>query len=370
MRKNGHHPNGRQRWYCPGCHVSDTTTYKSVVGKEKELDEFVGWLTDTIPLRAYTSRPKTFMRHHDWCWDIHPFWHYTGQCYEQVIIDGKHLPYNWCVLIARTPKHVLGYQFAGSENTAAYCALLSRFPAPDIVITDGAKGSLKAIQTLWPTSHLQRCLVHIQRNILHVTTHNPRLIQHRILKHLAHELLDITTPAQALEWIGKLELFNQKYEQWLNEKTYRNDVPIENIPTFARRNKKWWYTHTPTRSLVKALGKHVTQGTLFTFLEPTITTTSPRVRDTNILEGDTNKAIDQLLNAHRGLSEPHMLSMIDWYLYNHSENPKPPHTFLENPGTLLIPPKHPKRHQKPPKHINQQAPWEDGLRIHKGWIRN
>lgn len=370
MRMNGRHPNGRQRWYCAPCRSSSVTTYNSNVRKEKQLDEFVCWLTDTIPLRALVSSPKTFTRHHQWCWNIHPIWEYTGECYEQVMIDAKHLPYKWWALIARTPKHILGYQFAGSENTQSYQSLLCRFPAPDIVITDGAKGSLKAIRELCPTSHIQRCLVHIQRNILQVTTHKPRLEQHRILKHLAHDLLDISTPAQALEWIGKFEMFNHQYKDWLEEKTYRSNVPIENIPRFARHNKKWWYTHNPTRSLVKALGKHVTQGTLFTFLNPNIPSPTPRLRDTNILEGATNKAIDQLLNAHRGLSEYHMLSMIDWYLYTHTENPKPPHTFIQNPSKLVIPPKHPKQHQQPPKHINQQAPWEDGLRIHKGWIRN
>lgn len=193
------------------------------------------------------------------------------------------------MLIARTPDYVIGYQLAASESKAAYMALLAQFPAPKVVITDGAQGSLSAIKEQWATTRIQRCLVHIQRNITAVTSTHPRLIQHKALRRLGINLLKVTTRDQAIKWIEQLARFNEIWQSWLNEKTYRNHVTPEQVPLFTRRNKKWWYTHKPTRSLVRSLNKHVRDGVLFTFLDPQIQTEMPLLRDTNRIEGDTNK---------------------------------------------------------------------------------
>ena len=368
MKKNRHHPSGKQRWYCTACRASQILTYKPNYRHEKELEEFVDWLTDTIPQRFIASVSRTWRRRHSWCWDIHPVWEPTGEVHDQIIIDAKHLPYKWCVLIARTADYVIGYQLADSESKAAYSALLAQFPAPKVVVTDGAKGSLSAIKEQWETTKIQRCLVHIQRNITAVTSTHPRLIQHKALRQLGFDLLKVATREQAIEWIGKLARFNEIWESWLNEKTYRDQVTPEQIPIFARRNKKWWYTHKPTRSLVRSLNKYVRDGVLFTFLDPQIQTETTLLRDTNRIEGDTNKHIAELLGAHRGITESHMLTMIDWYLYKQTETHKNPAQFATKTANPGAPQHHEEADQPHQYHVNidQQAPWEDGLTIRKG----
>lgn len=92
MKKNGHHPSGKQRWYCTTCHASHILTYKLNDRREKELEEFVTWLTDTIPQRFITPVSRTWRRCHAWCWDIHPAWEPTGEVHDQIMIDAKHLP--------------------------------------------------------------------------------------------------------------------------------------------------------------------------------------------------------------------------------------------------------------------------------------
>ncbi|WP_159074081.1 transposase [Trueperella pyogenes] len=98
------------------------------------------------------------------------------------------------MLIASTPEGVVAYQLCHRENKASYRALLSRIPAPIMVVTDGNSGALAAIKECWTTTRIQRCLVHIQRNIRGVTAANPKTDQHKALRQLGINLTRITTP--------------------------------------------------------------------------------------------------------------------------------------------------------------------------------
>jgi putative transposase len=70
-------------------------------------------------------------------------------------------------------KQVLGFVIAGSENLEAGKALmksmidrgLSPVVARPLVVMDGSQGLLKAVLTHWPLAHIQRCLVHKERNL-------------------------------------------------------------------------------------------------------------------------------------------------------------------------------------------------------------
>ena len=70
------------------------------------------------------------------------------------------------LLIARDREHVLEWQWAANESAQAYTALLERLAPADVVTTDGAAGALAAIAHLWPSTRVQRCLVHVHRDII------------------------------------------------------------------------------------------------------------------------------------------------------------------------------------------------------------
>ncbi|MGJ9625970.1 IS1/IS1595 family N-terminal zinc-binding domain-containing protein, partial [Actinotignum sp. GS-2025b] len=50
MKKNGHHPNGRQRWYCKECKYSFTAT-DDRQKHAQEFGEFLTYITTTTPRR-------------------------------------------------------------------------------------------------------------------------------------------------------------------------------------------------------------------------------------------------------------------------------------------------------------------------------
>ncbi|MCV0010550.1 IS256 family transposase, partial [Mobiluncus mulieris] len=92
-------------------------------------------------------------------------------------------------------------------------------------------GALRAISEVWPDTVVQRCLVHVKRNICAQTTRTPKLDAHKTLWGLAQNLVKITTLDQADEWIGQLQEFHNIYGKWLGEKTYRSEVLPDNVPT-------------------------------------------------------------------------------------------------------------------------------------------
>ncbi|MCI7551535.1 MAG: IS1249 family transposase [Arcanobacterium sp.] len=371
-KKNGSTSAGRQRWRCPACGHSFTSTHRRQQ-REKQFREFVEFITDTEPKRRLTGSTRTWDRDHAWCWDTRPIWDITGEVHDQIFIDGTYIAHGWCVLVAASTDGVIAYQLCAKESKAAYTALLSRIPAPAVVTTDGNKGALAAIKTCWPTARIQRCLVHIQRNIRRTTTSRPRIKQHKALYKLALDLTKITTTEEAIEWQKGLSAFHSLYDQWLAERTYKHTVPASQVPKFAVNNKSWWYTHHHTRRIVRSLDRYVKDNVLFTYLDLGIDRAQPLAATTNPLEGGINAPLKGFLHAHRGWSEEHMLTALDYWLYNRSINPQPLETFITNTRQARPEPNPKPTSDQPTEidnHIDHEHPWEDGLHIRKGWIQN
>lgn len=63
------------------------------------------------------------------------------------------------------PDGFLAWQWCNTEKIAAWKALLDQVPAPDAVVVDGGPGLLAALRACWPEARVQRCLVHVQRDV-------------------------------------------------------------------------------------------------------------------------------------------------------------------------------------------------------------
>lgn len=221
---------------------------------------------------------------------------------------------------------------------------------------------------------VQRCLTHIKRNISSLITTNPKTIPHKILLVLAKRLVVIRNVQEADMWVNLLQYFHNQWGHWLSERTYRTQTPPENIPKWVRANQKWWYTHQNARQAYNLLSIQVRQGTLFTFLDPTLNvrTTTPITSNTNLLEGGANAQIKALICNYRGLCEEHMRRTVQWWCYTRSENSKPP--------SQLITTKHLKPEPKPKEPEIGPRKWDNAIgldradyhpdiAIWKGWAR-
>ena len=65
--------------------------------------------------------------------------------------DGTYMGHGWCLIIAIDGQtgEVLDWQWCAHESKAAYLALFSRLPAPDVLITDGLRGADVLLQCLF-----------------------------------------------------------------------------------------------------------------------------------------------------------------------------------------------------------------------------
>lgn len=292
----------------------------------------------------------------------------TGEVYSQLFIDGLHVRGGWVLLVARSSSHVVAWQWAGSENSAAYTALLEGLAPPLVVTTDGAGGALKALRALWPDTPVQRCLLHVHRDTTRDLTRRPQTPAGKALLALSARLLTITCIEQAHQWVDLFTDYTTTFGPWLNERTFADDNP----QFAAATGRKWWYTHERARRAHRRLLRLTHQGVLLTHL--TCADDAPLERTTNPVES-VNARLRELTRAHRGTPPEHQARILEWALASMTENPPTPAEALARwdaagrPTASRLP--RPQEHQH---HDTTGTPqWgttptpEDGLHTRKGW---
>jgi transposase-like protein len=214
-----------------------------------------------------------------------------------VLVDGVWIG-SWCLLIAlSSTNHVLGWQWAARESTAAWEALFTQIPEPMIVVTDGGSGIRSALARTWPTAKIQRCIFHLQMNVTRELTRSPRTEAGRRLRNLAGALSDVHTTDDAIAWRLTLEAWWQRHGHLTRERT-------------MFRNGSWGYTHDKLRKAWGILHRTAQTGHVFTYLDHT----NPRT--TSRLEG-LNSQIRHLLRNHRGMPLEHRKRAVEWFLLLH-----------------------------------------------------
>ena len=174
MKRNGKTKLGAQRWRCKGCGASST---HHIDNSAKQLKAFLKWLMGKQTIEEAASCSKaTFERRTERFWRLWPLSSYTGEVHDVVFVDGIYVTRKLVVLIASTRRqNVLAWHLAESECSEAWAALLLQVPPPTMAVTDGGSGFAKAARAIWPDTKIQRCLVHIKRQVVRKTTMNPRL---------------------------------------------------------------------------------------------------------------------------------------------------------------------------------------------------
>lgn len=206
-----------------------------------------------------------------------------------------------CIIAYNHTVGIIDYQWAKSENTAAYQALLSRIPAPDIAIVDGATGFASAAKTCWPQTRIQRCLVHVYRNTKTLLTSAPRTEAGKSLLKISRALLRVKTLEQAAIWSASLASWHSQYQGFIKERTWLADG-------------SWQYTHPRVRTAYRRLERLVRQGVLFTFLDSKLLEEGSISRTTNRIEG-YNAKIRAMLREHRGMPVEHQWRAVGWLLW-------------------------------------------------------
>ena len=163
------------------------------------------------------------------------------------------------------------------------------------VTCDGHKAIMKAVAKTFPEAIIQRCVVHVKRQIKNYLGAKPQLIQARQLLQFSRQLTRIKTIDQCNDWLTDMHDWYRENQAFIDQKSF-------NLQTGSS-----WYTHKhlhqATTHLINAIPH------LFCYLND-----DEVPRSTNQLEGYFSH-LKEKLTLHRGLRFEAKKNFIKWYLH-------------------------------------------------------
>lgn len=320
LQKRGLTAAGMQRWYCRVCLLSATKPRKDLA-HGYVLERFVKYLLGKDSQSELLTPDRTWRQDTNWCWDVIPPVPMTGEIHTVLLMDGTRIGNKVC-LIVRSPDYVISWSFAPWEASWSWDKLLLTIPSPAVIVCDGQKGMLLSIARCWPNTRIQRCLFHVWQNLRTKLTLNPQT--EAGIDLLAHyrQIWDMTTEVDGKAWEKVFHEIYEHHKDFLGERTYsKTELPGK---------RSWWYTHRNTRAAFRQIDKLLQNKQLFTHLDPELQKIVVQAipRTTNHMEGGTNSTLKGLLYNHRGMPSHHQQRLADWYLYNKTEDKKPPRSCL------------------------------------------
>lgn len=346
--KNGKTAAGTQRWKCVPCRFT-TVRKREDLTQKFQLQQFLTWLTGKQSQQELDgpTQARSFRRKTSWCWNVEPALKPVTVPHHTILVDGIYIG-SWCLLIAVTePLQVLAWQWCARESTPAWAALLSKIPAPTVIVCDGGAGIHSALKQEWPHTQIQRCLFHVRMTLRRHLTMRPRTPAGKHLAEIGRALSQVETIDDAIEWKKLLEIWWQAYGHLTKERTRYRDGTTG-------------YTHDRLRKAWQLLLSLNRKDHLFTYLiHGNGKTTSP-------LEGGINNGIRTILRNHRGMSETHMKRAAEWHLTLEEIPLTEAHEFIN--GSPLTTPE--TETKKPVEDPSRPALYDTGLDATEGlWLR-
>lgn len=217
------------------------------------------------------------------------------------MIDATYFSNGICLVLYRdaTIKFTQLYRFTSGEHYSEIKEdlenLLTLGVQIESVTCDGHKSILKAVKEVIPNVILQRCLVHIQRDCRVWLTKHPKSFAGYDLKQITAEMHLIKNHNHLSLWLLKLERWQEKYIDFINEKSY-------NLET-----GRYWFTHKMVRRSFMSIKRALPN--MFNYLD------NPKIpKSSNSIESFFGHMKGHL-NIHRGLSYQHRKQYLMWYLY-------------------------------------------------------
>lgn len=225
-----------------------------------------------------------------------------------LVTDATHFKRWGCLFVTKTTDQPLPIAVSFHDRECFQTALSHLMPLASLAVSgytiDGKKGLVMAYQQLFPDASFQRCLVHIRMRVQTLLTSRPKLPAGQELLGIAQQLTKIKTTAETHCWWELFTAWQQRWQPVLNERTYRENIPILSSES---RQRRWWYTHRNLRYS----WKHILHAAdhLFVFLEH-----QEAASHTNHLEGLFGQRKPSLYR-HRGLSRKRVANVILWMFH-------------------------------------------------------
>ncbi len=296
--------NNKQRYKCKNCEILFTSSNTGVSQKNRKV-WFREWIIGKQTFAQLVSKSgyseRTLKRYFYAYLDHYPEWQFSKQESLNLLIDGTYFANKVCLILYRNNniKTTLFYRLTDGEWEEELRENLENILKLGITIEsvtcDGLRNIFRAIRKVTPTTIIQRCLAHIQREALIWLTKHPQSQAGFELREVVKTLHLIDNRDKWGYWIMEVVHWHEKYHSYVNEKTYQEQTG------------RYWYKHRSVRKAFVHIKRALPD--MFHYLD------NPRIpKTTNGLESFFGH-LKQNISVHRGLSKEHYKNYIKWYLH-------------------------------------------------------
>ncbi len=218
-----------------------------------------------------------------------------------LIVDGTYFNEGLCLILYYDSelKYALLYRFSTNEFYTEIKENLENLKQLGIdvsaVTSDGKRAIINAVKKVYPNAVVQRCMVHVQRDVLKWLTRKPKSEAAKELRYLAGLLHHIRGMVEQHMWIIAFEKWYSKHRIIIEQKVYHT-------PT-----GRWWYKHRALRRAAVMIKR--ANADMFHFIG-----NGKIPKTTNALDSYFGH-LKGTLNIHRGLSKEHRKGFILRYLH-------------------------------------------------------
>lgn len=304
VQKRGKRAN-KQRYFCNDCKKSSSSSRKDISHSNRFI-WFRQWVEygHTIEYISQCSKYsiRTLKNYFYLYLKDYPTWHIQPGKKVNLLIDGTYFANKICLILYQdnNVKATQIYRFSTAEYYQEIMKdinnLLSLGIQIESVTCDGAKSIIKAVKKSSPGTIIQRCTVHVQREILLWLTRNPQSLAGKELRQIVCQLNKIKDKQGWATWIVSFIKWEEVHREYLNKKSFSENKP-----------EKYWFTHKNVRKSFVHLKRALPN--LFHYLD------NPDIpKSTNALESFFGH-LKTNLRIHRGLSNEHFKAYVRWYLF-------------------------------------------------------
>ena len=296
--------NGKQRYFCKQCNFSFLLLRHDVKNKN-EFIWFKKWIIER-QVYKYLVRDSGYsqskiQRIFNQYLNSAPVVEIRSKTRVHLLIDGSYFPNGLCLILYYD--HNLRYvQLYRETNQEKYTEIkedlqnLKKLGVDVYSVTcDGHKAILKSIKKVFPNAIIQRCLVHIKRQVRNYLSSKPKLEQSASLLKLSNQLTSIKSIEDSNIWLGAFFNWYKINHEFINQKTQ------------SQNTGRFWYTHKNLHAAFSLLENAIPN--MFNYLDD-----EQIPNTTNRIENYFTHLKDKL-RIHRGLRFEAKKNFIKWYLY-------------------------------------------------------
>jgi hypothetical protein len=296
--------NGKQRYFCKQCNFS----FLNIRDDVKANNEFIWFKKWIIERQIYKylvrdsgySQSKIQRIFHHYLKTV-PVVEIRSKSKVHLLIDGSYFSNGLCLVLYfdHDLKYVQLYRETDQERFTEIKEDLLNLKKLGVdvysVTCDGHKAILKSVQKVFPNAIIQRCLVHIKRQVRNYLSSRPKLEQSASLLKLSNQITSIKTIEDSGKWLVSFYNWHLQNSDFINQQTQSDNTG------------RYWYTHKNLHAAFSLIENAIPN--MFNYLDD-----NEIPYTTNRIENYFTHLKDKL-SVHRGLRFEAKKNFIKWYLY-------------------------------------------------------